>query len=99
MADVKNSLIEQCKSCIETLEVYTSGERVIIRTPSIIVYDGHDQHLTTRKGQVLYFEVEQTDMAFTHYCSGLEGLGYDTLPLREKYAGLRTKCDEVFAQR
>ncbi len=99
MKEIEEGLINQAESCIETLEAYISGEECRIITPSIIIDDLHDQCLTERVGKVFYYELEETDKAFTNYCNGIEALGYDTLELRTKYADLRNKCEKIFEER
>lgn len=97
--DLKQELMKQAKSCIHTLESYLIPNDVRIITPSIVVDKGEDQSVHERIGQVNYWEVQQTDEAFTNYCTGLWGLGIDTLQIRKQYATLRTKCDETFEVR
>ncbi len=99
MKDVKKMLIGELESCIKTLESYINDEGVIIITPSIIVDDGHDQNLSKRTGKVSYWELEETDKAFTNYCSGLMGLSFNPRLYAERYSDLRNKCDEIFEER
>ncbi len=97
--DLRQALMEQAKSCILTLEAFIIPNNVRIKTPSIIVDRGEDQSVHERVGQINYWEVQQTDEAFTNYCTGLEGLGINNLKIRVMYATLRTKCDETFEVR
>ena len=98
MTNVKQGLIEQVESCIDTLKAYISGDEIKIVTPAIVVDKGHDEHILARDGQVSYLEIEQTDEAFKHYCIGLDALGFNTLRIRIEYCGLRNKCDEIFKE-
>lgn len=99
MKNTKNFLISEIESCIKTLEAYINDEEVTIVSPSIVVDDGHDQNLSERRGKVSYWELEETDKAFSNYCSGLMGLYFNPRLYAEKYADLRNKCDIIFKSR